>query len=606
MHNTKRNLIIISIVLVAIAAIALSIVFSSKEKKKTPFYREVKEGDVITFGRYEQDNNLKNGPEDLEWIVLESSDSADSLVLLSKYCIDAQPLNSNGGEYYWADSSLRKWLNEDFYNTAFDEKDKEWIQRVRLENPDEIVLKAPGGRNTVDQVFLLGELEILKYFPEYSFNALSYSWEGVEDKLRIITSNDAHVDILKTTLTDYAREKYKVAYGESSYEDVEKEYGKGAAAWWLRTPGQELEILNGLQIRESGMAYAGNGGQAYGVRPVICISRNKKPKNETSDIAGEKELAELLVSGTKEDEVDSTETTSVNLKNMVSALQQEFLISDAGDVMSFSYTWHPDTWEWKGVEKVYSDYGIVLGIDQNGKIVYYNDPRGNYEDSIGEQIDLINESVDTADSAVKDIAIVKEAHQFFALLDVGMVVQFDDKKMSYFTDLRDVVAISAMKSGVFFLKEDGTVQGVTNKTWVDSEVASWSDICEICTGECFVAGLKSDGTVVACGAYLPVDYQDRNTIGDLSSWNNIKSISAGYNHLVGLKKDGTVVASGINNYGQCDVEQMKNIERIDASGNLTIGYNKKDEICVSGRQILKEYLANTNELQNYDISWGFH
>ena len=31
-------------------------------------------GDILTFGRYEQDDNEENGPEEIEWIVLDAKD----------------------------------------------------------------------------------------------------------------------------------------------------------------------------------------------------------------------------------------------------------------------------------------------------------------------------------------------------------------------------------------------------------------------------------------------------------------------------------------------------------------------------------------------------
>lgn len=41
---------------------------------------EVKEGSIITFGRYEQDNNAENGPEPIEWTVYEISDGKATLI----------------------------------------------------------------------------------------------------------------------------------------------------------------------------------------------------------------------------------------------------------------------------------------------------------------------------------------------------------------------------------------------------------------------------------------------------------------------------------------------------------------------------------------------
>lgn len=46
-------------------------------------------GSSIYFGQYEQDNNSGNGPEPIEWIVLDIQD--DRALLISKYGLDIQP-----------------------------------------------------------------------------------------------------------------------------------------------------------------------------------------------------------------------------------------------------------------------------------------------------------------------------------------------------------------------------------------------------------------------------------------------------------------------------------------------------------------------------------
>ena len=46
-------------------------------------------GDIITLGEYEQDNDLSNGAEPVEWIVIDQQDGCS--LLLSKYALDAAP-----------------------------------------------------------------------------------------------------------------------------------------------------------------------------------------------------------------------------------------------------------------------------------------------------------------------------------------------------------------------------------------------------------------------------------------------------------------------------------------------------------------------------------
>lgn len=92
-------------------------------------------GDEFTFGTYEQDNDLENGAEDIEWIVLKKTDK-DTYLCISKYVLDAQPFHNKSEDGLddagmicnnWGISSIRTWLNNDFFNTAFTSEDQENI-----------------------------------------------------------------------------------------------------------------------------------------------------------------------------------------------------------------------------------------------------------------------------------------------------------------------------------------------------------------------------------------------------------------------------------------------------------------------------------------------
>lgn len=45
-------------------------------------------GTVVTYGRYEQDNDDTNGAEPIEWIVLATEDK--NVLLISRYGLDTQ------------------------------------------------------------------------------------------------------------------------------------------------------------------------------------------------------------------------------------------------------------------------------------------------------------------------------------------------------------------------------------------------------------------------------------------------------------------------------------------------------------------------------------
>ena len=57
---------------------------------------------------------------------------------------------------------MRQWLNNDFYNTAFNESDRKLIETTTLSNPDN-PFGGKGGNNTDDKVFCLSMEEVYSY-----------------------------------------------------------------------------------------------------------------------------------------------------------------------------------------------------------------------------------------------------------------------------------------------------------------------------------------------------------------------------------------------------------------------------------------------------------
>lgn len=96
-------------------------------------YKIAPVGSIVKFGRYEQDGNLDNGPEDIKWIVLAREDN--KLLLISKYSLltssyvpstefwecakKNMPLN-----LAWESSVARSVLNSEFYSQAFTEEER--------------------------------------------------------------------------------------------------------------------------------------------------------------------------------------------------------------------------------------------------------------------------------------------------------------------------------------------------------------------------------------------------------------------------------------------------------------------------------------------------
>ena len=122
-------------------------------------------GSLVTFGHYEQDMNTENGPEEIQWIVLDTD--GDRVFLLSKYGLDAKQYNVKYTRVTWETCSLRQWLNSTFLDSAFTAEEQEEIFLTDVDNsPEQTYEKwrnVKNGNNTQDKIFLLSFAEANKY-----------------------------------------------------------------------------------------------------------------------------------------------------------------------------------------------------------------------------------------------------------------------------------------------------------------------------------------------------------------------------------------------------------------------------------------------------------
>ena len=204
----------------------------------------------VTLGRY--------GGEDIEWVVLEENE--DSLLVISKYVLEAKAYNVEYEAVTWETCDLRKWLNGEFYDEAFNAEEKDRIIKSTLDNPDNEICGTDGGNITEDNVFILSFEELQKYMFDGS--------EVWEDN-RIFTPGQAVVDgaLRKCELrtgyaTDYSRPHFPYA---NDYR----------VTWWLRTPGlinnYTMNVSYGSGVNAHGSSVV---DQYYGVRPAMRIKRS--------------------------------------------------------------------------------------------------------------------------------------------------------------------------------------------------------------------------------------------------------------------------------------------------------------------------------------------
>jgi len=119
-------------------------------------------GQLIRFGKYEQDNDMENGPEDILWLVLGRE--GNEINAMSLYCLDVLPYHNSFEAVTWETSDLRAFLNGEFIDSAFSAEEKGLIVPSTVINNDNPVYGTPGGNDTTDLVYLPSLEEIMQYY----------------------------------------------------------------------------------------------------------------------------------------------------------------------------------------------------------------------------------------------------------------------------------------------------------------------------------------------------------------------------------------------------------------------------------------------------------
>lgn len=174
-------------------------------------------GDILTFGHYEQDGDLSNGPEDIEWIIVSADYQDGRAMLLCNSCleympfIDYEPGDEVDYDCSWGSSTLRAWLNTEFLATAFSEEE----QPIILESEVETDIEVP--------VFDSETLKItsLKYITK----------EVTNDKVFIPRNTQEPTSLEKYEVSDYAFEKSSGDNPSEDYSTTEQYY----SLYWTRT-----------------------------------------------------------------------------------------------------------------------------------------------------------------------------------------------------------------------------------------------------------------------------------------------------------------------------------------------------------------------------------
>lgn len=202
----------------------------------------MKINEIISFGEY-------------DWRVLEIKDN--TALIMTEYIVAQHPYHDFKGDVTWADCSLRKYLNNEFYK-GFTQADQLRIKPVLNKNPDNQWYASTGGGDTKDYIFLLSIEEVVcKYFGDSSKNLENRS----------------------------ARQRYWFQKKDPNNYKRGTTFDGYVWWWWLRSPGRDNR--RAVYIHGDGnVGIQGNGTFGYssntihpltddnsgGVRPVLWLS----------------------------------------------------------------------------------------------------------------------------------------------------------------------------------------------------------------------------------------------------------------------------------------------------------------------------------------------
>lgn len=189
------------------------------------------------------------------WRILDIQDK--KALIMTESMVSQEPYNDFAGEVTWSDCSLRKYLNNEFYNT-FTEAEQSRIIPVINTNCNNQWYDSNGGEDTLDKVFLLSiEEAVCMYLGDSSYNLENRS----------------------------AKQRYWFQKKDINNVKRQARFDGHSWWWWLRSPGRDNK--RAVYVHGDGnIGIQGNGTYRYssntihpitkdnsgGVRPVLWLN----------------------------------------------------------------------------------------------------------------------------------------------------------------------------------------------------------------------------------------------------------------------------------------------------------------------------------------------
>lgn len=263
--------------------------------------------DEIYFGNYYQSNADEMEP--IKWRVL--SVDGDNVFLMSDMVLDCLPYNDVQGETSWPECSLRSWLNDEFYNTAFNEDEREKILTSTVDNKANYLSGGEDDPISYDKIYCLSMTEA---------EDLAYGFTQM-------------VQAPNSARSAYAT-NYAISKGVSVVAD-NSAYG-GNTFYWLRSPGPGNKILGSIIAPNGGYSADVVSNKMYGVRPVLHLDiSTEQDGSESSKSPAWKYAGKKDSNGTEtpweEPAIEGIEINGYEVNNTADGMRTIYTVTDTID-----------------------------------------------------------------------------------------------------------------------------------------------------------------------------------------------------------------------------------------------------------------------------------
>lgn len=197
----------------------------------------------------------------IKWRVLQVTDN--EVFLMADLALDCKRYNEKKTDTSWEKCTLRKYLNNEFLQSAFSENERTVIINTKVKNENNLQYGTDGGKDTTDQIFLLSDSELYtEKACEYGFVSDFNTFDEARQRK---SSTYAKAMGCESLGYDYWKDIFK-------YEDYYKAYD-GNCSYWMRTPGY-FTYFAAMVTKEgiSGGIHGPVNKPFYGVCPALRIN----------------------------------------------------------------------------------------------------------------------------------------------------------------------------------------------------------------------------------------------------------------------------------------------------------------------------------------------